>query len=106
MIRPEPTCSARATPWRERPNLPLSAASEILCCSTSQLYLLARKRRDEGGLDFVKLNGRTLVTTASVTALLDRAKAYIPDGTRPRGSALARQRQRQRSAQRTKNIAA
>lgn len=73
-------------PWRERPHLPIPTAASLIGCSRAKVYSLAQ----EGRLDMVKLAGRTLITTATLCALIDSAKPYRPDGTDPRGLARTR----------------
>lgn len=79
-------------PWRDRPVTSIENTAVLLQCSRSHVYSLAR----EGHLAMVRLAGRTQVTTASIIALIDAAEPYRPGvgQTPPRGSALARQRQR------------
>jgi hypothetical protein len=62
------------TSWRDRPLLPLKAASEIVGVSTASLYRFA----DEGKLRFRQLAGRTLVDTKSLIALIDAAEDWTP----------------------------
>jgi hypothetical protein len=65
-----------ATPWRERPYLSMKDAAEIAVCSRSSLYTAA----GDGRLSLRRLNGRTLVETASLISFLDTAEKWTPSG--------------------------
>jgi excisionase family DNA binding protein len=60
--------------WHERPFLSVTNAAAVLGCSKTRVYALAK----EGALKFVTLAGRTLVTTPSVTELVDAARPWVP----------------------------
>jgi hypothetical protein len=64
----------RQVPWRDRPLLTVSAASELLGCSPAQIYALSKK----SCLTLKRLAGRTLVPTSDVIALLDSAAPWAP----------------------------
>jgi hypothetical protein len=83
-----PTIS-RHVPWRERPVLTMEAAAELLGCSRAKVYDIAAPK---GDIRLKKLNGRTLVETASLIAHLERAEDFVPSGRDLRGAALARAR--------------
>jgi hypothetical protein len=83
---PDSTTPARNVAWTERPYLPVAPSAALAGCSSAQIYALAKA----GRLELVKLAGRTLVTVASLRALLDSAVPYVPDGSRPRGRARVR----------------
>lgn len=60
------------TPWQERSLLPLKTAGEIAGISPASIYRLA----DEGQISLRRLAGRTLVQTATLVALLDKAEPW------------------------------
>jgi hypothetical protein len=69
-----PAAPKPATPWRDRPLLPLKVAAEIVGVSVGSLYRFA----DEGRLKFRTLAGRTLVDTKSLIVLADSAQDWTP----------------------------
>jgi Arc/MetJ family transcription regulator len=70
---------AGSIPWQDRPLLTIEQTSVLLGGSTSRTYGLLVS----GELEAVKLAGKTLVRTPSVTALIERdAKGWKPDRKR------------------------
>ncbi len=64
-------------PWRERANLSLQTASEVLGVSVASLYRLEA----EGSVRFRRVGsivGRTLVVTEDVVRLADGGEAWTP----------------------------
>jgi hypothetical protein len=61
-------------PWRETANLPLPRAAEIAGVSPAALYGYEK----QGRLTFRRLAGRTLVSTESLIALVDKAEPWTP----------------------------
>lgn len=76
--------------WRSRPLLPLKMAADIAGVSPASLY----RAQTEGSLEFKRLAGRTLVTTASLVALIDSAEPWVPSGRGACGRAARAERSR------------
>lgn len=68
------TISAPALSWRDAPFLRMKNASEILGLSVASLYRLAH----DGRLKLKKLEGRTLVETKSLIAVVESASDWTP----------------------------
>jgi hypothetical protein len=62
------------TRWQDRAMLPLQLAAEIAGISVASLYRAA----GEGRLTFRRLEGRTVVETASLVELLNAAEVWTP----------------------------
>lgn len=66
--------SGSSIPWRERVLVPINFASEIIGVSRSTIYRL----QADGKLVFKRIGGKTLVTVASLTHLLDNPDDWTP----------------------------
>ncbi|MGU3360345.1 hypothetical protein ACLBWX_08435 [Methylobacterium sp. M6A4_1b] len=82
-----PEASARASkceagtqsvPWRDRPHLVMKLAAEVSGISPAGLY----KAAHEGRLTFIKSEGRTLVVTESLVALMEQAQPWTAQSNR------------------------
>ena len=81
-----PRAASGIANWRDLPLLRMKAASEILGLSVASLYRLAH----EGRLKLKKLEGRTLVETKSLIAVVESASDWTP-ATRTAKATEARQ---------------
>ena len=82
-----PRTKEDAPSWRDLDYVTTQAAAVILGASRPHIYTMAKA----GKLQMVKAEtGRTMVSVASIKALLAKAKPYVPDGSDPRGGTRAR----------------
>lgn len=65
-------------PWQERPRLPVKLAAAVSSLSVGSLY----KAAHEGRLDFVRSEGRVLVVTDSLLALMKQAQPWTAQSNR------------------------
>lgn len=67
-----------SVPWRDRPHLVMKLAAEVSGISPAGLY----KAAHEGRLTFIKSEGRTLVVTESLVALMGQAQPWTAQSNR------------------------
>ena len=78
--------NSQAMPWRERALITLGLASQIVGLSTASLYNLEAA----GRLEFRRLAGRTLVTSESLSRLIDSSQVQAPARDRTAKAVAAR----------------
>lgn len=61
-------------PWRERPFQRIKVAAELLGVSPTKIYDLEK----QGKLTLRKIDGRTVVETAGIIALVEFAEPWTP----------------------------
>lgn len=79
--------------WTDLPYRTVPQAAELLGCSPAKVYALAKDGRR---IELVKnaSTGRTMVTTASIQAVMGDVLPFAPGSSNPRGAALTRARAR------------
>jgi hypothetical protein len=60
--------------WADYPFQTIKNSASIAACSTSKIYQLLNHKK----LVAMRLNGRTVVSTASIKTLLEQAKPWQP----------------------------
>ena len=63
-----------AAGWSGYPYQTIKSAAAILACSTSKIYELLKDKK----LEARRLNGKTVIATSSLVAMLEQAKPWEP----------------------------